>query len=212
MVLEVNDDRIPFGKQYVSFGILIINIVVFVIQLTDPSGNMYIYEAAFIPAEFFQGEKMYTIISAMFMHGDLFHIIGNMLFFVVIADNVEHELGHIAYLLTYILSGFSASILHGIFALLTLETASIPSLGASGGIFGIIAVYGLLFPNRQLYLIGRFYMRFKAKTFVIIYFVEQIIYAILSMGIGTGVAYLAHVGGFIMGAMIAYIYKKKNVF
>lgn len=212
MVLEVNDDRIPFSKQYVSLAILFINILVFVFQLTDPRGFMYIYEAAFVPAEFFQGEKMWTIFSAMFMHGDLFHIIGNMLFFVVIADNVEYELGHLAYFITYILSGISASLLHGLFALLTPETAVIPSLGASGAIFGIIAIYGIIFPNRELYLIGRFYLRFKAKTFVIIYFVEQIIYAVISMGVGTGVAYLAHIGGFITGAIIAFIYKKKDIF
>lgn len=209
MVFEAKDDRVPFHKQYISLAILIINIIVFIIQLTDPTGYMYIYEAAFIPAEFFQGQKPWTILTAMFMHADPFHIVGNMLFFVVISDNVENAMGSLVYLLTYLASGLAASILHALFALLAPGMASIPSLGASGAIFGIIAIYGILFPNNELYMMGRVYIRIKAKMFILVYFVEQIIYALIFWG-GSGVAYFAHIGGFLMGAAIALIFKKLN--
>lgn len=210
MVFEVKNDRIPFHKQYVSLSILIINIIAFIIQLTDPTGYMYIYEAAFIPAEFFRGQKVWTIITAMFMHADPVHIVGNMMFFIVISDNVEKTLGHVVYLLTYIVSGLSASILHALFSLFASGMASIPSLGASGAIFGIIAIYGILFPNNQLYMMGKVYIKIKANMFILVYFVEQVIYALIFWSVGSGVAYFAHIGGFLMGVLIALIFKKMN--
>jgi membrane associated rhomboid family serine protease len=210
MVFEAKNDRIPFHLQYVSLGILIINIIAFIVQLTDPTGYMYIYEAAFIPAEFFRGQKVWTIISAMFMHADPVHIVGNMMFFIVISDNVEHTMGHIVYFLTYIVCGLSASILHALFSLLSPGMASIPSLGASGAIFGIIAIYGILFPNNQLYMMGKVSVRIKAKMFILVYFIQQVLYALIFWNIGSGVAYFAHIGGFVMGALIAIIFKKIN--
>jgi len=84
MVYEVEDDKVPFRKQYVSVAIIIINVIVFIIQFFDPTGYMFIYEAAFIPSEFFAGQKMWTIITSMFMHGDIFHILISLKHFIVV--------------------------------------------------------------------------------------------------------------------------------
>jgi membrane associated rhomboid family serine protease len=207
MVYELQDDRIPFYTQYVSLAILIINIIVFVIQLFDPTGYMFIYEAAFIPAEFFAGVKVWTLITAMFMHADILHIFFNMWFFYVVADNCEKALGHIFFFITYMVSGICATLLHAAFTLLVPGLMNIPTLGASGAIFGIIAVYGILFPKNQLRLfISLIPIRLSARTFIILYFFIELIYGLISLG-SSGTAHFAHIGGFIAGAFFAGIFK-----
>ena len=212
MVYEARDDRIPFYKEYFSLAILVINIIVFIIQLLDPSGYMFIYEAAFIPSEFFAGQKLWTLVTAMFMHGDIVHIFMNMWFFYVVADNCENGLGHALFFITYMLSGFFASILHALSALFIPGMLDIPSLGASGAIFGIMAVYAILYP-KNLFAIPSKYgtRRMRAGHFIFVYFASQVIYAIYAWSF-SNVAYWAHIGGFIVGAIIALIFKavKKN--
>ncbi len=197
-------------RQYVSVAIIVINILGFIVQLMDPTGYMYIYEAAFIPAEFFTGQKIWTIITAMFMHGDIVHITMNLAFFYVVADNCEHALGHALYFLTYMLSGICAALLHALITLIDPVMATIPSLGASGAIFGIIAVYGILFPNIKLKYVSST-SKMTAISFVLLYFVTQIIYGIGSLFLGgSSTAYFAHIGGFIAGAIIAIIFKMSS--
>jgi membrane associated rhomboid family serine protease len=209
MVMEVQNDKIPFVKQYVSLGIIIVNIIVFIWQLTDPTGFYYIYEAAFVPAEFVAGVKMWTIITAMFMHGGWVHIIMNLWFFYVVADNCEKEMGHLLFLITYLASGFGASLLHMFVSLLNPIAAIIPSLGASGAIFGIVAVYAILFPNNQIAILSRYgAYRMSAKVYFFFYFAIQVIYGLIGFftGLTTGTAFWAHIGGFIVGAIFALIY------
>ncbi len=223
MVLEAEPDRISFFKQYFSVIILAANILVFIWQLMDPTGNMHI-EAAFVPAEFFAGEKLWTIFTSMFMHGDFVHIIMNMWFFLVITDNCEHAMGHILYLITYFASGIFATLLHAwstVFIPFWGVTYAqfIPSLGASGAIFGLMAVYAILYPKNKFYILGGTYMRrISAGYFIITYFITELMYAFFSFEL-TGTAHFAHVGGFVAGAIIAGIFKatkrpssqKKNV-
>jgi membrane associated rhomboid family serine protease len=100
-------------KQYFSVIFLVANVLVFVWQIMDPALQMHI-EYAFVPAEFFAGEKLWTIFTSMFMHGDFMHILMNMWFFIVITDNCEHAMGHLLYLGTYFLSGLFGSFLHAL--------------------------------------------------------------------------------------------------
>ncbi len=211
MVLEATDDKISFFKQYFSVLILIANIGFFIWQLMDPSGQMHI-EAAFVPAEFFAGVKLWTIFTSMFMHGDFVHIIMNMWFFLVITDNCEHAMGHLLYLITYFASGIFATMLHAWSTVFipfwgTTIAQYIPSLGASGAIFGLMAVYVILYPNNKFYLPTGTYMRkVTASYFIITYFITELIYAFFSFEL-TGTAHFAHVGGFVAGAIIAIIFK-----
>ncbi|MBY9005204.1 MAG: rhomboid family intramembrane serine protease [Candidatus Lokiarchaeota archaeon] len=203
MVFEVENDKIPFYKEYIALFILAFNIIIFLIQLTDPTGNMYIYEAAFVPKEFFEGKKILTIITSMFMHGDIIHILMNMWFFYVIADNCENFLGHFWFLIIYFLSGIAGTLLHAIASLFIPVFYNIPSLGASGAVFGLIAVYGILFPKIKLKLIlNRIPRILKAYYLMIIYFTTELIYALTTFGM-SGTAHFAHIGGFIAGAMFA---------
>ncbi|MFX0019993.1 MAG: rhomboid family intramembrane serine protease [Promethearchaeota archaeon] len=215
MVLEAESDKIPFFKQYFSVAILVANIAVFIWQLLDPAMQMHI-EAAFVPADFFAGRNLWTLISSMFMHGDYVHIIMNMWFFTVITDNCEHALGHAYYLITYLVSGICGSLLHALTAIIIPVwgpiLASIPSLGASGAIFGLMGVYLVLYPKNKFFLpsvSGTSMRKVNAGYFIITYFIAELSYAIYSFynPFGSSTAHWAHAGGFIVGAIAAGIFK-----
>lgn len=212
MVYEAESDKIPFFKQYFSVIILLANIAVFIWQLLDPALQMHI-EFAFVPAEFFAGQKLYTVITSIFMHGDIVHIIMNMWFFIIITDNCEHAMGHILYLITYFISGFFGTLLHALSTLIWPPLSTIPSLGASGAIFGLMGVYLILYSENKFYLpsaTGTSMRKVSAGYFIITYFIAELSYALYSLidpfSVGS-TAHFAHVGGFIGGAIIAGIYK-----
>lgn len=212
MVYEAESDKIPFFKQYFSVIILAANIVVFIWQLLDPNGQMHI-EFAFVPADFFAGINWWTLFTSMFMHGDYVHIIMNMWFFIIITDNCEHAMGHVLYLVTYFVSGICGSLLHGVTSLIWPFMAVIPSLGASGAIFGLMGVYLILYPGNKFYLpsaTGMSMRKVSAGYFILTYFIAELSYAIYSLADPFGVgstAHFAHVGGFVAGAIIAGVFK-----
>lgn len=213
MVLEAESDKIPFFKQYFSVIILAANVIVFIWQIMDPAQLMHL-EAAFVPADFFTGRNLWTLITSMFMHGDIVHIIMNMWFFIIITDNCEHAMGHILYLVTYFLSGFFGSILHALSTLIIPIPGfdTIPSLGASGAIFGLMGVYLILYSENKFYLpstTGTSMRKVSAGYFIITYFIAELTYAIYSLynPFGSSTAHFAHIGGFVAGAIIAGIYK-----
>ncbi|MGV9169105.1 MAG: rhomboid family intramembrane serine protease [Promethearchaeia archaeon] len=210
MAWEARDDGVPFKKQYVSIVILILNLVMFLLQLFDPNGQMLL-EYAFVPSEFFAGEKLWTIFTSMFMHGGISHIFFNMLFFYVVADDCENALGHWYFLFTYLVSGVVGTVLHAVFAFFAPASMNIPTLGASGAIAGLIAVYGLLFPNRVLnVLLGYMFVRVSAKTYILIFMVMQLVFGFLLWDTAA-TAYFAHLGGLLSGAGCALIFKAARI-
>lgn len=212
MVYEAESDKIPFFKQYFSVIVLVANIAVFIWQLLDPAMQMHI-EFAFVPADFFAGINWWTLFTSMFMHGDYVHIIMNMWFFIIITDNCEHAMGHVLYLITYFVSGICGSLLHGVTSLIWPFMSVIPSLGASGAIFGLMGVYLILYSGNKFYLpsaTGMSMRKVNAGYFILTYFIAELSYAIYSLadpfGMGS-TAHFAHVGGFVAGAIIAGVFK-----
>ncbi|MFX1375242.1 MAG: rhomboid family intramembrane serine protease [Promethearchaeota archaeon] len=214
MVYEAESDKIPFFKQYFSVLIFAANIIVFIWQMMDPEGNMHI-EAAFVPSDFFEGKNLWTLFSSMFMHGDLVHIIMNMWFFLVVTDNCEHAMGHLLFIFTYIISGLLGSILHALSTIIIPVSGfdEIPSLGASGAIFGLMGVYLILYSSNKFYLpstTGLTTRKVSAGYFILTYFIAELTYALVSLAdpfsLGS-TAHFAHVGGFIAGVIIAGIFK-----
>jgi membrane associated rhomboid family serine protease len=218
MVLEAESDKIPFFKQYFSVLILLANIIVFIWQLLDPARQMHI-EYAFVPTEFFAGQKLWTLLTSMFMHGDIVHIIMNMWFFIVITDNCEHAMGHIYYLIVYLLSGLCGSLLHALSTVIIpgeiipgVTLSDIPSLGASGAIFGLMGVYLILYSKNKFYLpstSGTSMRKVSAGYFILTYFIAELSYAIYSLynPFGDPTAHFAHIGGFVFGIIAAGIFK-----
>jgi len=215
LVLEAESDKIPFFKQYFSVIILAANVLVFIWQFTDPTGNMRI-DYAFVPSEFFARQKLWTLLTSMFMHGDIIHIVMNMWFFIIVTDNCEHAMGHIVYIITYFASGLAGSLLHALSTVIIPVygpiLANIPSLGASGAIFGLMGVYIVYYPQNKFYLpsaSGTSMRKVNAYYFIITYFIAELTYAIYSLydPFGSSTAHFAHIGGFIAGIIIAGIAK-----
>ena len=143
-----------------------------------------------------------TLITSMFMHGGFAHIFGNMLFLMIFGDNIENRIGHFRYLVFYLLVGILASLAH-VFVSVSLGSSTlIPSLGASGAISGVLGGYLLLFPKRRVRVM-MFYQMMEVPAIVAIgiWFAFQLISGIGVLGDsqGGGVAYGAHIGGFIAG-------------
>jgi rhomboid family protein len=156
-----------------------------------------------------------TLITSMFMHGGLAHIFGNMLFLWIFGDNIEDRLGHFRYLIFYLVCGVLAGLAH-VFATVVFageNTASllVPSLGASGAISGVLGGYILLFPTRRVtVLLSWFITQVPAFVAIGLWFVFQLISGLGVLGSGSqqgGVAYAAHVGGFIAGLALIKIFE-----
>jgi rhomboid family protein len=156
-----------------------------------------------------------TLITSMFMHGGIAHIFGNMLFLWIFGDNIEDRLGHLRYAIFYLICGILAGLAHVISTVVFAgdNTASllIPSLGASGAISGVLGGYILLFPTRRVtVLLSYFVTQVPAFIAIGLWFVFQLISGLGMLGSGSqqgGVAYAAHIGGFIAGLALIKVFE-----
>lgn len=151
-----------------------------------------------------------TLLTSMFMHGGWAHLLGNMLYLWIFGDNLEDRMGHGRYLGFYLLAGLLASLAHVFSSSLFGDNLLIPSLGASGAISGVLGGYLLLFPNRRVTVIlFRFLTQVPAIVAVGLWFVFQLINGLGMLGGGSqagGVAYAAHIGGFIAGLLLVRLF------
>jgi membrane associated rhomboid family serine protease len=152
-----------------------------------------------------------TLLTSMFMHGSIMHIFGNMLFLWIFGDNVEDRLGHARYLVFYLVCGLIASLSHVFFTVAFGANPYIPSLGASGAISGVLGGYILLFPRKQVRVILlRVLTTVPAYVAIGLWFLLQLIesFGVIGGGpqAGGGVAYAAHIGGFIAGLLLVKIF------
>ena len=149
-----------------------------------------------------------TLLTSMFMHGGLAHLFGNMLFLWIFGDNLEHRMGKVKYLIFYLLCGLIASLAHVFSTMAFGQNPYIPSLGASGAISGVLGGYLLLHPTRGVHVIIFSFIVRTVPAFVAIglWFVFQLINGLGMLGQGSqeggGVAYAAHIGGFIAGLLL----------
>lgn len=209
-MIPLKDDAPRDIFPYVTIAIIAINTAVFVYELAlGRSGmNHFIYSVAVIPYEITHltdiGTRALvppplTLITAMFVHGGFFHLAGNMLFLWIFGDNIEDSLGHVKFILFYLLTGLIASSAH----VLAVPDSTVPMIGASGAIAGVLGAYFVLFPRANVKtLIFLFVIvtivRIPAVYFLGIWFVFQI----LSSNSGAGIAWYAHIGGFVSGAVL----------
>jgi len=154
-----------------------------------------------------------TLITSMFMHGGIAHIAGNMLYLWIFGDNIENAIGHRRYLFFYLLCGIIASLSHVFATKLLGQNLQIPSLGASGAISGVLGAYILLYPRRRVTMfLFRFISNVSAFWAIGIWIVFQIINGLGMLGGsgGSGVAYAAHVGGFIAGLVLIKLFTPRQ--
>ena len=192
---------------YVTWAIMAINIVVFASYspfLVDGVALSRVFNAwAMVPAEITEGRKYYTAITSMFLHGGFLHIAGNMLFLWIFGDNIEDAMGHLTFAIFYIVSGLGA----GVFHVLSDPTSWVPMVGASGAIAGVMGAYLLLYPKAKVdvaLILFVFFKVFTMPAFIVlgIWMGLQIFGELASSATGGGIAYWAHIGGFIMGVAL----------
>ncbi len=203
-------DHNPSGTfPFITYLIISANIFIFTLNflMTDRELERFIYQYALIPALVTQGQMLYTFITSLFLHGGIGHIVGNMLFLNIFGDNLEDKLGHLKYLLYYLICGITASLAQ----ILIDPTSMIPNLGASGAIAGLMGGYLLLFPGHRidiLLTLGFYFKKITVPAFTILFYWLA---AQVFSGFGTlavtdqitgGVAYFAHIGGFLAGFLL----------
>jgi len=149
--------------------------------------------------------RLYTLITSMFIHAGILHIFGNMLFLFVFGDNVEDALGHLGYVLFYLVAGVGGAFTQVYFSILSGPPGIyLPSVGASAAISGVLAAYLVFFPRARIVsVVGYFVMPIRAFWLILVWFLLQVLYS--SFGINPGVAYAAHLGGFAVGLVIGGI-------
>jgi len=155
----------------------------------------------------------FTLITSMFMHGGFAHIAGNMLYLWIFGDNIENALGHRRYLLFYLLCGIIASLSHVFATKLLGQNLLVPSLGASGAISGVLGAYILLFPRRRVTMFFvRFITHVSALWAIGIWIVFQIVSGLGMLGGSDtgGVAYAAHIGGFLAGLLLVKLFMPRS--
>ncbi len=198
-----DDDSTRRTVPYVTYILIAINVVVFFLELS--AGDPFIERWAFVPARFLANpaSEFLTIFSSMFMHGGWLHLGGNMLYLWIFGDNVEDRLGHGLYAIFYIVCGIVATFAQFLLSM----NSNVPNLGASGAIAGVLGAYLVMFPGRRVnVLMGRVVTATSALVVIGLWFLIQLfsLGQITSANTG-GVAYMAHVGGFIAGLVLGYL-------
>ncbi len=214
-----DDNQRLHGRPYINYILILVNIVVFILEISTTNffSNETKVEDLFISygsvPEFVLKGDYFTLFTSMFMHGGVAHLIGNMVFLYIFGDNIEDRFGHIKYLLLYLLWGVVAGLAHAFYA---VETGAgfIPAVGASGAISGVLGAYLILFPKAKIVtVITTFFLttvRIPALAYIPFWFIMQVMLSFSnSQG---GVAYLAHIGGFVAGLGIAYLLKTMRFF
>ena len=191
------------------------------LEVEIPRGEWFLTQYALIPSELLGGQDLpprislplwATLITSIFLHGGIMHVVGNMLYLWIFGDNVEDAMGPIRFLIFYLLCGLAAA-----FAQIAVGPgSSIPMVGASGAIAGVLAAYFMLYPhNRILTLVPLFFfLRLVSLPAVFLlgfWFVLQLINGAGSVGGGGGVAYFAHIGGFVAGLLLVFPFRDRRI-
>lgn len=209
-MMPVGDDNSAIKETPLITWILIaLNCLFFFLELA--LGESFILNWSFIPAHFLQSPlaNMPTLFTSMFMHAGFAHLFGNMLYLWIFGDNVEDALGKKMYLLFYLLSGLAATFAQ---MAVTPDSAT-PNLGASGAIAGVLGAYIYLFPKGKVNaILGQTMTQIPALVAIGFWFFLQFISGIGSLssaGEEGGVAYMAHIGGFVAGLLMAVIFSSR---
>ena len=217
-------DKIPSSSfPFINIIFIVLNSLVFLYEVSLGSElNRFIYQYGLVPASLISSphtgfvDRVYPFFTSMFLHGGWFHLIGNMLFLYIFGDNVEDRMGHFKYLLFYLICGLGAAFTQ----IITNVRSEIPMVGASGAISGVLGAYILLFPkSRIVTLVPIFFflhiVEIPAAVFLLIWFIIQFFSGVATLAASKstgGVAFWAHVGGFVVGFVLARFIIKKGYY
>lgn len=223
-----DDNSARVITPYVNYLLIALNILVFILFQGMGANEAFTLSYSTVPKEILTGSDITvpplgvtpipvwgTLLTSMFMHGGIAHIFGNMLYLWVFGDNLENAMGHFKYLIFYILCGIIASLCHVMYANALGRDLLVPSLGASGAISGVLGGYMLLFPKNEVRVLA-FYtvIRVPALITLGLWIATQVVNGLGMLGgqqeAGGGVAYAAHIGGFVAGLVLVKFFAGKQ--
>jgi membrane associated rhomboid family serine protease len=213
MFLPLKDDNPTSRIPVFTFLFIAVNVAVFFYQALSPQGlGFHIVRMGTVPYELTHFTTLpglprllppLTLLTSMFVHGGLFHLLGNMLYLWIFGNNIEDYLGPVRFVLFYMLAGLGASVTHIIFH----PNSTAPVVGASGAISGILGAYLVLYPGaRVLTLVLFWIIPIPAAILLMIWFFGQV----MNVGLGGGVAWFAHIGGFLIGIIVISQKRRKR--
>ena len=211
-MIPLKDENPTKKKCYTRFIILFICVVVFFFQISSHETNLITYYFGFKPASFFNNfdkptfSPALTLLTSIFMHGGWMHLIGNMMYLIIFADNVEDVFGTKKFILFYLLSGIFAS-----FSQAFMDFSSeIPMIGASGAIAGVLGAYLFYFPRAKILVLVPFFIFFTIRVPASILLIFWFVFQFLNLSnVESSVAWMAHIGGFVFGYIFSIINGKK---
>ena len=236
-MFPIRDDNPHFTTPYATYGLIAVNALVWALLQgfgTEPALSSSVCQLGLVPADLLHtapagtsfpltpdtvctlsgdGSSWHTVITSMFMHGGWMHLIGNMWFLWIFGNNVEDAMGHIRFVLFYLLCGISAAALQTAFD----PHSVMPMVGASGAIGGVMGAYVLMYPRVNVHLFV--FLGFYATTFAVpayfmlgYWFLVQLVSGSVTIGAqGGGVAFWAHVGGFVAGALLSLVFRNREM-
>ncbi len=214
MLIPIGDDNIAGGaRPVITYTFIIMNIAIFFYEhsLGNQALHDFVNQYGTIPVDAMSGNHLYTFLSSMFLHGGWSHLIGNMLFLWIFGDNVEAVIGNGKFLLFFLVGGMIASATH----VWMNPESTIPSLGASGAISAVLGAYLIMFPRsrvKMFFLIFFITFYISAIFFIGFWFIQQFMSAYGQAGLDAqsqGVAWWAHIGGFIFGIFFGFFYRSR---
>jgi membrane associated rhomboid family serine protease len=204
-VIPLRDYNPTRRPSLLTWGLILINFGVYFYLAQNPvMDENAISQYALVPADITAGRHLGTLITSMFLHANLLHVAGNMLFLWIFGNNVEDRLGEIKFLIVYFAAGIAGSLLQVAIA----PTSTVPMLGASGAISGILAAYVVYFPRARVltFIVPFFFFTLSAYVFIGYWIALNALQAFLNIGVqGGGVAFFAHIGGFATGLILALL-------
>jgi len=212
-MIPLRDDQPSYSFPFVTLAIIVVNVLVFLFEFSMParSLNLFIMRHGVVPDRL----ELIDLVTSMFLHGGWLHLIGNMWFLWIYGDNVEDELGHGKFVLFYLLCGIAAGLVH----ILVNPYSNVPTVGASGAIAGVMGAYVVKFPKARIVTLVPIFiflttMEIPAYVMLLYWFAIQFFSGIGSIGYsnisGGGVAWFAHVGGFVAGAALVFLLGKRQ--
>lgn len=222
-MIPIRDFNPTTRTPYVTFALIAACVLVFLWQLSldARAGQMIVYELGFVPALLFGQATLgadgglipswATLVTSMFLHGGFMHLAGNMLYLWIFGNNIEDVMGHGRFLIFYLLCGLAAAMAQAVPDM----GSTVPMIGASGAISGVLGAYLLLFPKAQVQVLiplGFFFMRtIPAGWLLGIWIAFQVISGLSADVSGGGVAWWAHVGGFVAGMALIHLFRERDL-
>ncbi|MFO7964925.1 MAG: rhomboid family intramembrane serine protease [Desulfobacterales bacterium] len=218
-MIPIRDTTPSAHYPIVNTTLIAFNVMIFLVQMAQgPDLGKFIYFYGLVPARysipqisdyFSMGQQAFSLLSFMFLHGGFLHLLGNMWTLYIFGDNIEDRLGHLRYLVFYLLCGIGSGLAH----LFLNAQSNIPTIGASGAVAGVMGAYLILYPtSRILTLIPiifiPWFVEIPAFFFLGLWFFLQFLNAASTQGMGSGIAWWAHIGGFLLGIVLLRMFSK----